>query len=161
MFISISKYLHLQYYYNYEDTLINTRVKNTRLALSTVDYGYTCYAIWEDSIDGHIQLFGSKSYNDFSDVNDPKIPDRFTLYQNFPNPFNPATTIRFYNPHYSYLKLNVYNILGEEIKRLVDGFVNSGFNEVKFNGADLPSGIYFYQIEGENFKQVNKMILLK
>ena len=161
LFISTNKYLNISPAYNYVDTFIYTRVKNSSLALAGLSDGYDCYSIWEDSADGHIQLFASESFNDFSDVNDPQIPTIFTLYQNYPNPFNPTTTIRFYNPHSSYLKLKVYNVLGEEVKRLVDGFTNSGMHEIKFNAANLPSGIYFYQIEGENFKQVKKMILLK
>ena len=161
LFISISKYLHINYYSGYKDTLIYTKVKNSSLALVGLDYGYTCYSIWEDSVDGNIQLFGSLSYNDFTGVNESNYPNKFTLFQNYPNPFNPNTTIRFYNPHSAYLKLNIYNVLGEEVKKLMDGYTNSGLHEIKFNGADLPSGIYFYQIESENFKQIKKMILLK
>ena len=90
-----------------------------------------------------------------------KIPNSFALFQNYPNPFNPSTIIRFYNPQSSYLNLKVYNILGEEVKRLLDGFTNSGMHEIEFSGSSLPSGIYFYQIEGEKFKLAKKMILLK
>ncbi len=160
-FISISKYEDIGYNFGNTDTLIYTKVKNSSLALGAIDHGYTYYTIWEDSIDGHIQLFGTKSYNNFGDVNDPEIPAEFTLYQNYPNPFNPSTTIQFYNPHDSYIKLKVFNVLGEEVKKLADGFFKNGMNEINFHASDLPSGIYFYQLEGENFKQVKKMILLR
>ncbi|MEO8398649.1 MAG: T9SS type A sorting domain-containing protein [Ignavibacteriaceae bacterium] len=161
MFISINKYLYLSQYQEYEDTLIYTKIKNTSIDLGAINDGFIYYTIWEDSVDGNIQLFANKAILNTTDVNDPEIPNKFYLYQNYPNPFNPNTTIKFYNPHDSYIKLKIYNSLGEEVIRLIDGFIRNGIHEINFNASNLSSGIYFYQIESEDLKLAKKMILLK
>jgi len=89
------------------------------------------------------------------------LPDNYKLYQNFPNPFNPITTIRYYLPKKSHVDLNIYNILGQMIKSLVNTSKSAGFHKVEFNAKDLPSGVYFYKIEADSFREVKKMILLK
>ncbi|MCB0728431.1 MAG: T9SS type A sorting domain-containing protein [Ignavibacteriae bacterium] len=95
-----------------------------------------------------------------------EIPATYKLYQNFPNPFNPSTTIRFDvsgNSDHDPLnvKLTVYNYLGKAVKYLVDSKFSSGSYDVKFDGNDLPSGIYFYTINIGNFTETKKMILVK
>jgi CubicO group peptidase (beta-lactamase class C family)/uncharacterized lipoprotein YbaY len=89
------------------------------------------------------------------------LPTAFNLKQNFPNPFNPSTTIKYSVPELSKVKLTVFNLLGEEIKTLVDEEKMPGSYELEFNSENIPSGVYFYQIKAGEFTQTKKMILLK
>ncbi|MFZ0389054.1 MAG: T9SS type A sorting domain-containing protein [Calditrichia bacterium] len=91
----------------------------------------------------------------------PAVAMNFNLEQNYPNPFNPQTTIRYQLPVSGRVMLKVYNSLGQEIATLVDGFQNSGENTVRFDGANLPSGIYYYQLSCGEFAATRKMILMK
>jgi hypothetical protein len=83
------------------------------------------------------------------------------LLNNFPSPFNPQTKIKFYVPERSFAKLKVYDILGNEIKILVDEEKDIGYHEILFDGSGLPSGIYFYTLQTPKFTQIKKMVLLK
>jgi hypothetical protein len=94
-------------------------------------------------------------------VEDEIVVNSFNLEQNYPNPFNPTTNIKYSVPENGFVKLAVYNLIGEEVKVLVNGQLNPGFYEIEFDAAYLPSGIYFYRIQAGNFNQTKKMILLK
>jgi aminopeptidase N len=89
------------------------------------------------------------------------IPDKFALYQNDPNPFNPMTNITFDLPEKSYVKLTVYDLLGREITNLVNGSLDAGKHVINFNASSLSSGIYFYKIEATKFTETKRMLLLK
>ena len=89
------------------------------------------------------------------------IPDEFILYQNYPNPFNPQTVIRFALPKVSEVTLVIYSLQGEEIERSVEGELNAGYHEIRWNGSAVASGIYIYRIQAGNFVQTRKMVLLK
>ncbi len=88
-------------------------------------------------------------------------PNEFKLEQNYPNPFNPSTTIRFNLPEASAVKIILYNILGQELRILVNEFKESGVNTINFDASGLNSGMYIYKIEAGNFVQARKMTLLK
>ncbi|MBM2839956.1 MAG: 5'-Nucleotidase domain protein, partial [Bacteroidetes bacterium] len=89
-------------------------------------------------------------------------PRRFSLSQNYPNPFNPATVIRYAVPSTSRVMLKVLNILGEEVATLFDELKQAGEYEARFDGAGLPSGLYFYRMSTSNgFVRIRKMVLLK
>lgn len=88
-------------------------------------------------------------------------PLSFNLNQNYPNPFNPSTKISYSISKAGLVTLKVYNILGQEVKTLVNNYQNPGSYKVNFNASSLPSGIYLYRIISGNFVQVKKMILLK
>ena len=85
----------------------------------------------------------------------------YNLAQNYPNPFNPNTNISFILPESGNVKLTIYNLLGQEIKTLVNGFKESGVHNVSFDARDLNSGIYLYKLEANNFNQTRKMTLVK
>jgi hypothetical protein len=89
------------------------------------------------------------------------IPTEFTLDQNFPNPFNPATVIRYGLPHAAQVTLRIYNMLGQVVATLATEVQNAGYHRVEFNGASLASGVYFYRLEAGNFVATKKLLLLK
>jgi hypothetical protein len=85
----------------------------------------------------------------------------FNLQQNFPNPFNPSTTINYSLPVSGNVKLTVYNILGRKVATIVDGYKAAGNYSVLFNGSNLASGIYMYRLEAGNYSFVKKLTLIK
>ena len=85
----------------------------------------------------------------------------YKLFQNFPNPFNPSTTIGFQLPEKSYVEIKVYDVLGNEVATLVDGYKPAGTYDVEFSADGLTSGIYFYKLQAGSFIHTKKMILLK
>ncbi|MFA3783558.1 S8/S53 family peptidase [Melioribacteraceae bacterium 4301-Me] len=90
-----------------------------------------------------------------------QLPLSFDLKQNFPNPFNPQTTIRFELPKQSFVKLQIFDILGREISTLINEEKSPGYYEVKFNGNNLPSGVYLYRLQAGSFVSTKKMMILK
>ncbi|HMS33621.1 MAG TPA: T9SS type A sorting domain-containing protein [Ignavibacteria bacterium] len=107
-------------------------------------------------------------YNDcFSNIvigiydNTSSIPEGFVLYQNYPNPFNPVTNLEFGIPDLGFVLLKVYDMLGKEVKTLVNENLKAGKYKIEFDGSNLPSGIYFYKIETGNFITTKKMLLIK
>jgi len=112
-----------------------------------------------------IDFDGSFSYSNIIEV-EVLAPSHFSLEQNYPNPFNPATQINFSLASDSKVILKVYNVMGQEVKTLLNENRKAGFHHVNFDASDLSSGVYFYSIEtsgdnGNNFSAVKKMILLK
>jgi hypothetical protein len=105
-------------------------------------------------------------YPTFVNKVDQKVPTTFELAQNYPNPFNPTTTIGFSLPHQEYVVLIVYDMLGHEVNRLVDGEMSPGTFKVTWNGdakngAKVSSGVYFYRLHAGSFNTVKKMLMLK
>ena len=92
---------------------------------------------------------------------DPIVPSGYNLNQNYPNPFNPVTTIRYGLPSDSDVSLIIYNLLGEEVSRLVDYHQSAGIYTVRWNASNVSSGIYFYRLQAVNFAQTRKLLLLK
>lgn len=92
--------------------------------------------------------------------NDLKV-NKFSLYQNYPNPFNPVTTIQYEIPKESFVEIIVYDVMGREVKELVNEEKLAGRYEVKFNGGTLSSGIYFYVLRTGSFVETRKLVLLK
>ncbi|HEX9655354.1 MAG TPA: T9SS type A sorting domain-containing protein [Bacteroidota bacterium] len=89
------------------------------------------------------------------------VPAEFSLLQNFPNPFNPSTTIQFALPRTGTTLLRVYNTLGMEVTTLVSGNLNAGTHTVNWDASGIPSGVYFYRLEAGEFSQTKKLILLR
>lgn len=94
-------------------------------------------------------------------IENNQLPSKFVLQQNFPNPFNPQTEIKYTLAKTVRVKLSVYNITGMKITDLVNGIQSPGNYSVKFDGRDLASGIYFYRLVAGNYTDVKKMILMK
>lgn len=93
-------------------------------------------------------------------------PDKFIVSQNYPNPFNPITNVKLFIPKTEYVNLKIYNVLGQEIAKLVSGELKAGQHTYVWNTSQFASGIYYYQVEinsGENSTIVDtkKLILLK
>lgn len=89
------------------------------------------------------------------------LPDHVALYQNFPNPFNPTTQIRFALPSQSRVTLEIFNILGQRVKLLVDGTLSAGEHTISWNAAGCGSGVYLYRLRAGSHTEVRKMLLLK
>ncbi len=95
-----------------------------------------------------------KTFND--------IPSNFVLFQNFPNPFNPTTTIKYALPKAGRIKLEVFNLLGQKVATLVNSCRQAGYHQVTFDGSGLPSGVYYYRLQTDKgFVQTRKLVLLK
>ncbi len=90
-----------------------------------------------------------------------EIPTTFKLFQNYPNPFNPTTSIKYQVAGIKHIKLIIYDILGKEIATLVNGKQSLGIYEIIFDASSYPSGVYFYTLETQGYKETKKMILLK
>ena len=94
------------------------------------------------------------------------LPKTYSLFQNYPNPFNPETQISYDLPNDSWVKLSIYNIRGQKVRTLVDGFEAAGHKRIKWDGTDeegkkVGSGLYFYRIQAGEFTDTKKMILMK
>jgi hypothetical protein len=89
------------------------------------------------------------------------IPAEFSLAQNYPNPFNPSTTIQYGVAKAGDVKIIIYDISGREIETIVNGYQSAGTYEVKWNGSNVSSGVYFYKLISAEYSGIKKMILLK
>jgi len=87
--------------------------------------------------------------------------EHYRLYQNYPNPFNPKTKIKYTIPQNGYTKLSILNLLGEEVKSIVDKYHYSGNYEIEFNTEKLSSGVYFYRLLHGSYSEIKKMVVLK
>jgi hypothetical protein len=85
----------------------------------------------------------------------------YFLFQNYPNPFNPVTKIKFSIPRSEVVQINVYDVLGKEIKTLLNEYKQAGTYEIEFDATSLPSGVYFYRMISGNYSETKKMILLR
>ena len=98
----------------------------------------------------------------FTGVEENKIQlNKFALNQNYPNPFNPETVISWQLAIRSQVSLKVFDVLGNEVSTLANEEMEAGIHRISFNGENLASGIYFYQLKTNGFIQNRKMILLK
>ncbi|HMQ81171.1 MAG TPA: T9SS type A sorting domain-containing protein, partial [Ignavibacteria bacterium] len=95
-----------------------------------------------------------------------EIPREFSLYQNYPNPFNPVTKIKFDvkakgKSENAKINLRVFDLLGKEVIKLVEGELSPGIYEVDYDASNLPSGVYFYKLVSGEFSESKRMVLVK
>jgi hypothetical protein len=129
-------------YYSYEDDITGINANALEYRLKQMDYN------------------GNYTYSEIISVNS-LAPDGFVLEQNYPNPFNPSTRIKYALATKQLVSLKVYDILGNEIAKLVNEEKPAGTYEVEFNANHMSAGVYYYTIVTDNFVQTKKMILLK
>jgi len=98
---------------------------------------------------------------DEDDEDSSTIPQNFRLSHNYPNPFNPTTTIKFQIPIAQNVKISIYNLLGQEVDRLVDRQMVAGFYSIDWDAADFASGIYIYTIQAGEFSDKKRLTLIK
>jgi photosystem II stability/assembly factor-like uncharacterized protein len=120
--------------------------KNNQYFFAGIDYN-----VWRLPVSGFI---GIEPINNI-------VPSKYSLNQNYPNPFNPTTNIRFSIPKTSFTEIKIFNSLGQEISTLVNQNLQAGNYEVNWDASNIPSGVYFYRINSDDFTQTNKMILIK
>ncbi len=104
---------------------------------------------------------GSFKYSQSVEVEVGTVPQVFSLSQNYPDPFNPATVISYQLAVNSFVTVKVYDELGREVSRLVNGNQSAGSHSIRWDGANFSSGVYFYELSAGNFHDVKKLILLK
>jgi hypothetical protein len=87
--------------------------------------------------------------------------NNYILSNNYPNPFNPTTTISYQIPEFSFVTIKIYDVLGNKISTLINEEKPAGSYKVEFNGSELPSGIYFYRLQAGDYIEAKKMVLMK
>ena len=146
-----------------------SRMENVVARGLSIDYieDTRFYFPWETSyfavtaLDRHQNESGPSNMGTVGVRDEPVIPVVTRLYQNFPNPFNPATVIAFELEREAYAALKVYDVLGREVMTLWDGMAGSGFRQVTFDGRGLPSGTYFYRLTAAGRVETKRMQLVK
>ena len=132
---------------------------NTTNPLYGVDF-VNSYTGWIVGFNGMI-LYTSNGGMTWINPISNEIPEQFSLSQNYPNPFNPITKIKFQIPNSSKVKLIIYDILGREEAILVNEKLNPGAYEVEFEGSNFSSGVYYYALTANEYKETKKLVLLK
>ncbi len=110
---------------------------------------------------GWAQFAAAETFKSNFGKNNTADITEYKLYDNFPNPFNPSTEISYQIPSDGNVKLKVYNMMGQEVMTLVNGFKEKGIHSATFNAGNLASGLYIYKLDADNFTQVKKMLLTK
>ena len=133
---------------------INDLPTNTAVSANIADALYNA--------SDHLPVYASFEFSSATAVEEIiNLPLAFSLSQNYPNPFNPGTVIKYSLSEAGHVELKIYNVLGQQIKTLVNEFKSAGNYQITFNAAGLNSGVYFYQIRTDNKILSKKMILLK
>jgi hypothetical protein len=133
----------------------------------SVTYYWRVYPVGGARIAAGFNSFVSvKVPTDAGDDGRPELPTKFALHPNYPNPFNPSTTIAYDLPVASQVTLQVYNLLGQQVATLVNGLESAGAKSVVWDGRDesgnpVTTGVYFYQLTAGSFKAGGKMLMLK
>lgn len=137
-----------------EGDLLAFRINgNPAMVIESIDARWT-----KDSLKINIDIVGDQTGVNNSGKNTPRA---FALHQNYPNPFNPMTKIKFDLPNSSFVKLHIYNMLGQQIETILNESRDAGRYVVEWNAGEYPSGIYFYRLEAGDFVDTRKLIIQK
>jgi len=162
---AVSYHLQLANIGSFSSIVLDTTITDTVFTLKTLASSTRFY--W------HVSSINDKAESPFSDalyfmtqqilaVKDIEgIPTEYKLYQNYPNPFNPTTQIEYSVPRNSFISLKVYSLIGQEVATIFEGVRQTGNYTALFNGNNLSSGVYFYQLKGNNFVESKKFVLLR
>jgi len=157
---SIIYFNYLQYYFSSE-----ILGRHQHAIIPNIDHD--SYNIFNSAC-GRKALFGYGDCDqlDFLNVMDFEVLDNYKLIKNYPNPFNPVTTLRYNLPENSHVNITIYDMLGRQVKNLINQTQDAGYRSVRWNATDdygkpVSAGIYLYQIQAGEFVQTKKMMLLK
>lgn len=174
--------------YNYGEILVNDNSGPTRVELQDGNHKY--HNAWDSTMISNPSYVWVRKGNRFSEINgvlffsfynyklvprkdndfvgyvsssenEAVKPVEYKLEQNYPNPFNPATTISYSLPKAGNVTLKIFNVLGQEVKTLINEYQNQGNYKVTFDASALTSGVYFYSLNADNNVQIKKMMLIK
>jgi hypothetical protein len=124
--------------------------------------GYQVLVVWESNRTGMGHMYSMAVPIYYASIDDnPRTPAAFELLQNFQNPFNPSTTIRYSLAVGTHVTLTVFNTLGQRVATLVSENQDAGHHDVRFDGSKLSSGVYFYRLQAGDFVESRKMIIVK
>ena len=135
----------------------------SRYVVDSIGVDRSYFEVWDDWVLLHGAVIDGIQYGTLTSVQYPGvgIPNEMVLNQNFPNPFNPSTTITYELPKTSQVSLMVYDILGREVAVLVNERSEAGVHEVRFDGSNLASGVYFYRLQAGTYVQTRKLLLVR
>jgi hypothetical protein len=141
---------------------LNAGVYTIAAGDSAILFYAVCFGESEDALMTASDAALAKYNSTFTAIENPhETINSYALMQNFPNPFNPETKLRFSIDHRENVSLNVYNLAGQEVASLVNKALNPGEYEITFNGNSLPSGVYFYTLRSGNRTETRKMLLVR
>jgi hypothetical protein len=142
----------------WEDTERDLMVYDENGNLASVQSQQYWQSQWQNT---RLKTYEYDPASSISMVGEAVIADEYQLLDNYPNPFNPETTIKFNIPKAGYVNLQVYNLLGQTVATLVDKEMAAGQYTTSFKADHLPSGVYFYRIQASDFLMTKRMVLLK
>lgn len=117
--------------------------------------------VFVSNIEGRLDVLAFDPEAIETDIEEPPLPKRSLFLSNYPNPFNPSTTIEFYLPRSGEVNLSIYNVNGRLVQVIFDGELNAGNYSRIWSGANATSGVYFYQLQTNDFVTTGKMVLVK
>ena len=154
-------------YFNYLQYYFSSEILGRHQHAIIPNIGHDSYNIFNSAC-GRKALFGYGDCDqlDFLNVMDFEVLDNYKLIKNYPNPFNPVTTLRYDLPENSHVNITIYDMLGRQVKNLINQTQDAGYKSVRWNATDdygkpVSAGIYLYQIQAGEFVQTKKMMLLK
>jgi len=154
-----------EWYSVFGDTVLVREVEY--LDLSITEYVADKYGVVKITGDFYVQtltgaIIYEEEYGVVTSINEEgELLNKFVLFQNYPNPFNSTTIISYSVKEFSHINIKIYNFLGEHVTTLVEEYQNPGFYKVNFNAKNLSSGIYFYDFQTANHRDIKKMVLVK